>query len=294
MTSNLPVIDALIQAGFIDLGRSEIIGEQCRDIDVPVYRDQMSGVVYLDPCFLGQVAKYYECKEAPLTRHPRNDMDWADAKRRAIYLAPYIAGKRWLDFGCGPGYQLRESATLAFAELGIEINKSNREALEQDGFNVSASLNGISQFSPEVVSLFHVFEHLSDPISILKEIRDGCAPGAVLLLEVPHANDALLLNGSEEFRKFTLWSEHLVLHTTQSLRFCVEASGWQVSEVIGVQRYPVWNHMNWISTGKPSGLRASVMDSTAAQLHQAYESYLAARGMTDTLLLVAINGQKDI
>lgn len=280
----------LMRADFINSARSEILSTHCRDLEVIVYRDRLSKVIYLDPCFQGQAAGYYERKDVASVRQPRNDMDWADAKRRASCLAPYIAGKRWLDFGCGPGYQLRESASIAAEHLGIEINKNNRDLLQEDGFNMSASLLGIKDFAPEVVSLFHVFEHLADTGSILNEIYDACVSSAVLLIEVPHAKDVLLINGNEAFRNFTLWSEHLVLHTRQSLAYLVEASGWQVAEVIGVQRYPVWNHMTWMDSGKPSGLKASVMDSTAHQLHQSYEAYLAARDMTDTLFMVAIKG----
>jgi hypothetical protein len=68
----------------------------------------------------------------------------------------------------------------------------------------------------------------------------------------------------------------------------LSAAGWLVKEVIGVQRYPVWNHAHWLAEGKPSGLKNSLLDASASALHNSYEQYLAARDATDTLVAIAI------
>ena len=55
-----------------------------------------------------------------------------------------------------------------------------------------------------------------------------------------------------EFQKFTLWSQHLILHTRESLipDFC-QPLGFDDVIVDGVQRYPLSNHLGWLSTGAP-------------------------------------------
>jgi hypothetical protein len=95
------------------------------------------------------------------------------------------------------------------------------------------------------------------------------------------------LHTSDLFKSFSLWSEHLVLHTKESLNFIIQSAGWEVSELVGFQRYPIWNHLHWLIEGNPSGLKSAVLDSTAMNLQGAYEQYLISRDLTDTLLVIA-------
>lgn len=97
----------------------------------------------------------------------------------------------------------------------------------------------------------------------------------------------LLQHGPESFKAFTLWSEHLVLHTRQSLAYVLEKAGWQVQYITAAQRYPVWNHLQWCLHNKPTGFNAASNDASSMALHQAYEHYLAQRDQTDTLIAVA-------
>src|SRR5690606_2828473 len=110
-------------------------------------------------------------------------------------LRPLIAGKRWLDFGCGPGYQLRQDSRISAQHLGIELNNANRTALLKDGYQVAADIDVATTFSPDVISLFHVMEHLTDPLSTLKQLSASASDGASLIVEVPHARDWLLQHG---------------------------------------------------------------------------------------------------
>ncbi|MEN9965987.1 MAG: hypothetical protein RL416_144 [Pseudomonadota bacterium] len=283
----LPIHEFLIKNGFIAANQKPITIGLCRDLDVKVFQDKQSGVIYIDPEISDHNENYYFEKFVPSQAYPRNDMDWADTARRSKYLAPLISGKRWLDFGCGPGYQLRNDFSLSSAHVGVELNEGKRQSLQNEGFVVAKNLSEILNFQPQIISMFHVLEHLSDPVKILSDLYTMTDINGHLLIEVPHAKDLLLSSKTESFMKFTLWSEHLVLHTRNSLKSVVEAAGWIIDEIISVQRYPVWNHMAWLSDGIPTGLSASLNDSAAEQLSSAYQHFLAARDRTDTLILTA-------
>ncbi len=282
-----PVFTTLRQGRFIQQHNAVLLSEHCRDAQVKVFQDSVSGVIYLDPHYNGREQDYYINKVIPSSPIPRNDMDIADTLRRSALLRPYLANKRWLDFGCGPGYQLRHDSSLAKAHLGLELNSANLMALQQDGYQVADQLTSAESFQPELISLFHVLEHLDDPVSSLHNISQSASPQARLIVEVPHGRDWLVQNGPTVFRDFTFWSEHLVLHTRESLRYLLEQAGWQVEQVCAVQRYPVWNHLAWFKQGQPTGLGATLAEPTSLALHQAYEAYLAARDQTDTLLALA-------
>lgn len=135
---------------------------------------------------------------------------------------------------------------------------------------------------------FHVIEHLPNPLETLDEMKSKVRSGGTILIEVPHARDFLLTTlGCEAFKKFTLWSQHLVLHTKESLKRTLSYVGLSDIEVIGVQRYPLSNHLYWMSEGRPGGHKTplSVMDSAA--LFDAYQGSLARMDATDTLVAVA-------
>jgi SAM-dependent methyltransferase len=142
----------------------------------------------------------------------------------------------------------------------------------------------------DVVTLFHVFEHLQDPLDTLKTIRQKLVKGGRVIIEVPHANDFLIsfLN-LEAFKKFTFWSEHLILHTRNSLATFLRSAGFTDIQVIGYQRYPLANHLFWLAHGKPGGHKTwSCLVN--AEIDIAYGNLLAQLDMTDTLIAVARKG----
>jgi SAM-dependent methyltransferase len=139
----------------------------------------------------------------------------------------------------------------------------------------------------DVVTLFHVFEHLTDPLASLAELARVMAPAGRLVLEVPHARDFLLsFVDCPAFRAHTFWSEHLILHTRDSLRALLRAGNFETLSIEGVQRYPLANHLHWLATGKPAGHQHwhSLRDE---RLDQAWGDQLARLDLTDTLILEA-------
>lgn len=66
----------------------------------------------------------------------------------------------------------------------------------------------------DVITLFHVLEHLPDALETLNQLRERLKLGGCLIVEVPHAKVFLLQSVDiQEFRDFTFWSEHLIQGT---------------------------------------------------------------------------------
>ena len=139
--------------------------------------------------------------------------------------------------------------------------------------------------SADAVTMFHVLEHFRKPLEELKSAFHVLKPGGLLVVEVPHARD-LLIELCPAFRDYTFWSEHLVLHTRESLYKLVTEAGFKDVSIKGFQRYPVSNHLRWLSKEKPGGhLEWPLLNSLA--LEGSYASALAGCDKTDTLLLTA-------
>lgn len=236
--------------------------------------------------------RHYESKS---TTHPYGKEKRAiittndDTQRRHRDFANTVRGRRWLDVGCGSGAMLDSLGPLAKVCAGVEPQLEARTFLSEMGHKVYGDITEVSDVQKwDVVTLFHVFEHLKAPVSVLKDINGLLSDDGKLIIEVPHARDALItLFCSSEFCKHTFWSEHLFLHTRETLKALVNYAGFDVTSIRGVQRYPLANHLHWLSKGKPRG-HIEWHSLSGAGLDDAYFAYLARLDITDTLMLEAV------
>ena len=136
----------------------------------------------------------------------------------------------------------------------------------------------------DLVTAFHVVEHLPDPRQMLRELGTLLAPSGRLVIEVPSSDDVLLtLYDCSAFQSFTYWSQHLFLFNADTLRRLAGQAGLKVVAIEQYQRYPLANHLHWLSQGRPGGHSAwSFLDTPS--LRDAYGSALAAIGKCDTLI----------
>lgn len=182
-----------------------------------------------------------------------------DSGRRYIQFHDHFAGKRLLDIGCGTGGFLLKARELATSVAGVEPECRLYPHFQEHGLAVYPDIRGVpTSFEPDIVTMFHVLEHIPDPISILKQIRERFfyekKKSHKLIIEVPNANDALLtLYQNDAFSKFTYWSCHLFLFTENALQTLLERAGFVAVEITQFQRYPLANHLHWLAYGKPGG-----------------------------------------
>ncbi len=288
-----PLLLQLASLGIISLEALEPYEPRVRDRDdVGALRCSRSGVVvldrvdHIDDAFyeIGEHNDFAGIGDPERVLHSQRE----DTTRRAELLRPLVVDRHWLDVGAGAGGIVRELDGVAQSVTAIEPQAGARHRLMEAGFRALPDLSAVPEASIEIATEFHVLEHVPDPLGHLRLIGRSLRSRGRLIVEVPHARDILLtLFECEEFRKFTLWSEHLVLHTRDSLRALVEAAGFEVHAIEGVQRYPLANHLHWLATGRPGGHQVWPM-LLDASLDRAYGRQLAAVDATDTLILHAV------
>ena len=191
-----------------------------------------------------------------------------------------------VDFGCGTGDFLKAVSNKCEFASGVELSSGFRNKLINEKIKCLESLNELEDNFLDIIVAFHVIEHLSNPLEILAEIMQKIKSGGQVLIEAPHAND-FLLSSSEEFKQFTLWSQHLVLHTRESLRRILEYVGFKNIQIEGVQRYPLSNHLNWLINKKPGGHKSNLAILDTDSLNENYQSSLSKIDSTDTLVVLA-------
>jgi len=199
-----------------------------------------------------------------------------------------VANKKWLDVGAGSGAMLDMFNPLASLAHAVEPQEHVRSQLVSEGYAVFKSVEELPHDQLyDVVTLFHVFEHMTDPIESLASLRDKMGVSSKIIIEVPHASDFLLsFYDLDEFKDFTFWSEHLILHTRKSLEAFIIRAGFNEIDIIGCQRYPLANHLHWLHKKKPGGHMqwGHLVDR---KLDEAYAGLLSRLDRTDTLVAVA-------
>jgi len=209
------------------------------------------------------------------------DTDWDD-QRRFDMLKTMLTNKKLLDFGCGAGGFLIKAQSLADSAAGIELEHRVREY-----FNGKLSIYPNLESAGggyDFITAFHVVEHLPDPRAILKALANMLAKNGRMVIEVPSSEDVLLtLYDSVAFQRFTYWSQHLFLFNGETLRRLAEQAGLRIVSIQQYQRYPLSNHLYWLSQDKPGGHQKwTFLDSL--ELKSAYGNALAAMGRCDTLI----------
>ena len=149
-------------------------------------------------------------------------------------------------------------------------------------------ISDIKDNSLDIVVSFHILEHLPNPLETLDELKAKVVSGGQILIEVPHAKDFLLSSiDCDEFKQFTLWSQHLVLHTRESLKKTLEYVGLTDIQIEGVQRYPLSNHLHWLANRMAGGHKSPLAILDSDELYESYRNSLARIDATDTLVALA-------
>jgi len=286
--------ETLLRLKLITDENIEIFSKNTRDKEgLVVYRDTETKVIFIDKYFVGD--KEYESgnyrnKPEPLMPSTNADFeDMLDTERRYKKYKQFVVNKKICDFGCGEGNFLRVTKSYAKSVFGIEIQKNFNDAINNEGIKCFKKLQELNE-PMDTIFLFHCLEHLSEPSKILKEIYEKLKinGGGKIVVEVPHARDFLLDQLElESFKKFTLWSQHLILHTRNSLHSFLTDAGFKNIHIEGIQRYNLSNHLNWLKNGKPGGHKNPLSIIETKNLKNSYADALSKLDANDTLVAVA-------
>jgi 2-polyprenyl-3-methyl-5-hydroxy-6-metoxy-1,4-benzoquinol methylase len=97
------------------------------------------------------------------------------------------ANARLLDVGCAAGLFVKEARDHGFDATGCDYSARavayGKERFAVELIHSAAEAIDAADNSFDVVTILHVFEHLPDPMSVLKELRRVLKMGGLLLLE---------------------------------------------------------------------------------------------------------------
>lgn len=176
-----------------------------------------------------------------------------DDTRRFNFLKNSLINKKVLDFGSGNGGFLKLAKNVSKKVLGIELEKAVEPFYKEENIPLENNIDNIEK-KFDVITSFHVIEHIKEPFIILEKLKELLEGNGKLIIEVPNANDALLtIYENEAFSNFTYWSCHLYLYTKYTLELLAKQAGFKVEFIKHIQRYPLSNHLYWLSKNKAGG-----------------------------------------
>ncbi len=136
-----------------------------------------------------------------------------------------------LDVGCGGGLLLRMLRERGLSGMGLENSQAAAiAALKQNGVTVVCGdmlHSPIERESCAAVTMFHVLEHLSDPVSYLRRARELLLPGGRLVVQVPNASSWQFLMFGEHWNGVDV-PRHLVNYRQHDLEALLEHCGFEV------------------------------------------------------------------
>lgn len=119
--------------------------------------------------------------------------EWELGIRRAKYRrqlsvirALHPAARTLLDVGAGPGYFCRIALDEGWEARGVESSPPAVEAGRREYSIQYLALDQVHEESMDVITCFHVLEHMEDPAGFLTTLRKKLRPGGVLVVHVPN------------------------------------------------------------------------------------------------------------
>lgn len=217
----------------------------------------------------------------------RYEIDQPDAVARVCRLVPLLhAGSRLLEIGSGSGAFLEAIAPHVGRAIGVEPEDAARAWLTARGTQVVPMLEDADAERFDAIVLFHVLEHVLDPVNFIKALTPYLAPGGRVVVEVPNIDDALVaVYHVRSYLPFYYQKAHLFYFSAKTLAEVFRLAQFQ-TEITGVQRYGLGNHLYWMLAGKPGG-QGRYSEVLTPEVQQAYAESLVQRGHSDTLWAIA-------
>lgn len=198
-----------------------------------------------------------------------------------------LKGRTVCDIGCGGGTFLDCIKNMAQKTIGIEPFVGYHGPLKNSGHTVFSGIEAMKASDRncrvDLVTSFHVIEHVEDPIAFLNQIKGVIKPGGRAVLVTPNADDILMKLDFGPYQKFNFRTAHRWYFNHRSLVFAAQKAGFIKIRIRYRHNYDLSNFALWLRDGKPTGnAKVGLFNS---RINRAWQDYLESQGLADTIAL---------
>ncbi|MBF0524032.1 MAG: class I SAM-dependent methyltransferase [Deltaproteobacteria bacterium] len=184
------------------------------EFDRHIYRCDICGLQFSHPSYTPEdLGKLYNCSGyVEFTKIVQDDTHWtqteehiqswvqdlnalgvSDWKRSFVQkLKGQDTKPRMLDIGCGNGRYLLTFSRLGFDVTGIDLSDDHIQDVRKRGFKAEKA--SWEEFEPpekfDCIAAIHIIEHVVDPHLFMDKIKAMLAPGGIIIIETPFAEDS--------------------------------------------------------------------------------------------------------
>ena len=219
-------------------------------------------------------------------------------KYRVEYLKRLVEinhATKILDFASGYGFLMQLLINENYSVEGLEISSDRLNIAHKRLPNATIYTNNLLlEDVPEqlvekynVITMFHVLEHIIEPELLLSKIRKMLLPGGKLVIEVPNVNN-IMMDISPEFNDFFYIRDHVSYYTPEILTELLKKTGFKDFSLGGAQMYGIENHMNWIINKGPQLLTPSYKTNEQLEwLDKIYKNKLDEELKSEYIYIIA-------
>lgn len=165
---------------------------------------------------------------------------WEINEQRVRWIRTNFSGRNLLDIGSGQGFFLYHAQQHGFSVTGIDVSSRAVQFCEQ-AFHIYVHLQNINQEFEldekfDVITMWHILEHVSDPLGVARRIRQLLTPHGRLMIEMPNINSLKFRLASRQHR----WiggnhpRHHKYFFSWKTLRQLLEQAGYDSVEKVNL------------------------------------------------------------
>lgn len=195
-------------------------------------------------------------------RNVRLSRDAHEVMAAASYLGTPLARLRTLDYGMGWALWARIAARLGCQSFGSDLAQPRMAFARQHGVEAVTDAQ-IADLSFHFINTEQVFEHVPQPLDLLRRLKGALLPGGVVKISVPSGTGAdgivSMLSGGRYTGDYPSIMpvqplEHVNSFTPRSLAAMAEAAGMKVVRPSYWHRYAFLRHRGTLSLAQPKRL----------------------------------------
>lgn len=140
---------------------------------------------------------------------------------------------KFLDIGCGNGKNLKLLQSYGWDVYGIELDENAVKYAKSQGLKVEENSLEDAQFRDikfDSIRIWHVFEHLTDPVSALKKIRDFLTDDGEIMMALPNAKSWTMSVFGRYWYGLDV-PRHVISYSPKTLHILTSKNGLRITEI---------------------------------------------------------------